>query len=248
MKMHEILCESIDLTKAVPVNLKGNEFLPVSGDLVGSGLQSNVHDSGMGTVIKMAFIDKKHGLNDAAIQTVKMITQNQDNPFFPKIYHARVYQDTSHDQHMLLLVQMEKLIPITNKKIRDAVLSQLQQLGITTVNPRHITNANTKDIVQSTMFNMTDTVDDIVTGHESFAKVFGKSKNPEFIKAMQLVTRGATKLGADLHADNWMVRLTGQGPQIVIIDPFQPTSFRPGKEHYNPDMENDYETDNGVFF
>ena len=48
------------------------------------------------------------------------------------------------------------------------------------------------------------------------------------------------KFGQDLHGNNWMIRLTAHGPQLVIIDPFSAVVFDEEDEFDNFDMYDDY--------
>lgn len=53
-----------------------------------------------------------------------------------------------------------------------------------------------------------------------------QAPDPQFGEAMKIVAKLSTQhnLGMDLHSENFMVRLTSVGPQLVITDPFSYTS------------------------
>ena len=47
------------------------------------------------------------------------------------------------------------------------------------------------------------------------------AQNPAFKEAMVKIEEWAQMFSYDLHAGNWMFRLTPHGPQLVIIDPYK---------------------------
>ncbi len=213
MKLQELL-EGIDLTKSTPIQLKnrnGRVLIPTSGDLAGEGVQATVRHTGQGIVTKSAGIT---GPTDPAVEFLKIILDNQDNPFFPKIYHARMYRSNTakDDDHQFLVVQMEKLTPLTSSKIQDAALSLFNQLGFR--------GDHVDDVARD--------IDRLASGSMSTSEVdnfLNKTKNPNFKKAVNLILPHMRKHGSDFHGGNWMIRLTGSGPQLVIIDPFPPAVY-----------------------
>lgn len=233
MKLHELLIEKIDLTKSTQVDFKGHQWLPVSGDLVGQGVQARAYNAGMGMVNKVVVLDDELGLQDPAVKFLDIILQHQDNPFFPKIYHARVYRDKEGILDPILLVQMEKLIPITDEKIRDSVAGLFDQLGIGTkeLSPafkKHVSkyDKSTKKILSKTSALSSKLMNAAMAGDSrAIARLGSRSKNPQFREAIKLLAPTMAQEGSDLHHGNWMVRLTGSGPQLVIIDPFVPSNL-----------------------
>ena len=125
----------------------------------------------------------------AYIKTV--ITQKEHNPFTPKIYGVRIYQNKKEDEDSYFVVCMEKLKPIdrndhrvyrwfsdqletSSDSSRNAIAEQM--LGIKTVVPPAVSNAL-----------------------KLLKKAWRKSKQGDW----------------DLHSGNFMKR----GKQIVITDP-----------------------------
>ena len=230
MKLHDLLIERIDLSKPTMIDFKGHQWLPVSGELAGQGIQARVYKTGSGVVTKVAVLDDELGLRDPAVKFLDIILQHQDNPFFPRIYHARVYRDKEGILDPILIVQMEKLMKLTDPKIEDASADLLDQLGIgTTELSQHFKDHVKKsDWSKSTKRIMTKTsalnqkmMKLAMDGDaNAIAKLGSRSKNPKFREALKLLAPTMAKEGSDLHHGNWMVRLTGAGPQLVIIDPF----------------------------
>jgi len=215
MKLHEIcLTEAIDITKSQPINFKGRKFLPVTGDIVGQGVQSRVQQTGLGVVTKTALISPDSGMHDSAIKFLNLILDRQDNPFFPKIYHARLYRDSQGKmKHMILLVQMEKLVPLTSGRIKDVAVHLFQQLGF----------GKWETDIDELALEIEHLMD---RSPEYVEEFLNKSKNPKFKEAVETIMPYIKERGfADLHSGNWMVRLTNHGPQLVIVDPFPPDTF-----------------------
>ena len=232
MKLNELLVEKIDLTKSTKVDLKGHQWLPISGDLAGKGVQARAYKTGMGMITKVAVLDDELGLRDPAVKFLDIILQHQDNPFFPKIYHARVYRDKEGILDPILLVQMEKLMPITDEKIRDSVAGLFDKLGIGTkdLSPAFTKHVKQYDKPTQTILSKTSALNKklmtaaMAGDSKAIARHGSRSKNPQFREALKLLAPTMAQEGSDLHHGNWMVRLTGVGPQLVIIDPFAPSA------------------------
>jgi hypothetical protein len=227
MKLQELF-EKIDLSTSTPIQFGDSNWLPISGDLVGQGVQARVFSAGPGMVTKIAVLDEEMGLNDPTIKFLDLILEHQDNPFFPKIYHARVYRDKEGIKNPVLIVQMEKLIPITDPKIRDASAGLYDQLGIGTKNlsPAFKQHIKQFDKPTQTILSKTSALRDKISKapeSKDITKLGSRSKNPQFKEALKVLGPAMKKHGDDLHHGNWMVRLTGAGPQLVIVDPFTPS-------------------------
>jgi len=233
MKLHEILIERVDLSRSTPIDFRGQQWIPVSGDMAGEGVQARVYKTGLGMVTKVAVLDEDLGMRDPAVKFLRIILQHQDNPFFPKIYHARVYRDKEGVLDPVLLVQMEKLMPLNNERIRDAVSGLFDQLGIgiKDLNPKMVQHfkQNYDPSTANYMQRATALKQKIMQAAfnddpKAIARLGSRSKNPQFREAMKILAPAFASEGSDLHHGNWMVRLTGAGPQLVIVDPFAPSS------------------------
>jgi hypothetical protein len=235
MRLQELF-EKSDISEATPINFKGRTFLPISGDLAGEGVQARVYHTGQGMVTKIAAFER---MEDPTITFLKLVLENQDNPFFPRIYHARIYKDkTGERDHMLLIIQMEKLTSLLSPKIRDAAAALFKQLGIELTKKQQDNLdvlTNPKMVANRHVSMLASNIDDIYfdVDDRTLDKNLQKSKNPKFNEAVKLLYPYVEFGMSDLHANNWMVRLTPHGPQLVIIDPFTPESFR----NEEPEME-----------
>ena len=58
-------------------------------DMVGDGAEAEVFKAGTNSVVKV--IDYYKEDNDPTVHYVDMIMDNQDNPYFPRIYGAKAY-------------------------------------------------------------------------------------------------------------------------------------------------------------
>ncbi len=185
---------------------------------VGSGIGSGIVDSEV-------YVDTKHpnrvlkvvpirNMNDPYYRFLRMIEQHQNNPFFPKIYGIKVYDTTNQLEygtelydipHYYLYVFMERLQPITVLDPQHAY-QLLDSLGI------EYSGKLTDDLsLRSLLSNK------MVRQYLRQTTV-----NPQFKQALRLLEPMIKHYGGDLHIDNFMIRLTGVGPQLVIVDPLYP--------------------------
>lgn len=180
------------------------------GEELGGGVTAQAFKSDKPNTIRKVSYHKS--LNDAYIQYIKVILQHQDNPFFPRIYNAKIYKEpkTTHSQYKhyffaneasyALFIEMEKLIPLKNPKMINTAPHIFRQLGL-----------DYKDYDKSLWDNP-----------YFIEEIKQESNNPQFVEAVNILEPLFDKFISDLHKNNMMVRLTSSGPQLVITDPFQP--------------------------
>lgn len=180
------------------------------------------HARNPNVVIKTSNIYEENPTKDEYVQFIDLALSHQDNPFFPRIHKAKIVYDPKYDGYQLV-VMMEKLIPLQNEKIKDVVPQLMRQLGITTRKPLDRSTKRIDTGFQN--FKQTITVSNLwywFSKPANRAKLRRETKNPELKQAMELLEPYIKKFGQDLHTGNMMVRLTGTGPQLVIIDPLVP--------------------------
>lgn len=174
-----------------------------SGKRLGAGVQGIAFDTNKPNTIR-----KVYGLDsfqDPYYQFITMIQQHQDNPFFPRIYRHHVYknkpiqQSRISDYNMTGVVMMEKLQPLYGSRIdNDTIVAMFANLGV---------NIDTADDLYDRFFSRTE-----------IQRVINTTPNDTFADALRILLSSGRK-SYDLHAGNWMIRLTSVGPQIVILDP-----------------------------
>jgi hypothetical protein len=101
-----------------------------------------------------------------------------------------------------MVVTMEKLYPLKrNSKLYDIVIDNFQLQGI------DISNTNSLGSYFSLRSNR--------------VLLARNTKNPKLREALRLVEHIIKMpfVFPDMHNGNWMIRLTGVGPQLVIVDP-----------------------------
>jgi len=227
MKLFEI----IDFDKVRPVKYKGAELFPASGDIVGRGSYAKVHQSGPNTVTKIAEIE--YGDRDPIVLYLKECVAHPNNPFFPKIKHAKLYSHEAPNglEAQVMIVQMEKLQELNANNLRQAVLSEFGKIGLGLTDKE-------KQYAKMELKNPTEQ-----QLHEKYldvlmAKVYGvfdmemseldtflkQVNNPHFTEAVWTLDDllNNEDLVLDMHYGNWMVRTTGKDPHLVITDPFEP--------------------------
>lgn len=174
--------------------------------------QANTYDIGRpGTVIKKIRIEHE---GESIVEFFKLIMQHQDNPFFPRIYNAKMYQNPKAGG-LTLIVEMEKLRELTDKMLVDTSTHILNQMGFEVTREMFDKTWNLALQVAGKL--------DTPAGRDELKKM---SKNPKFVEALDLIEGGLARHGSDLHHQNMMLRLTQHGPQLVLIDPFQPGAGR----------------------
>ena len=103
---------------------------------------------------------------------------------------------------------MERLLPLKNEKIIDVMDHKLRELGVLDEEP--LSRAWLKILFK-----------------DKYNKIIQNTPDPKFAEALRLIKPFVDKFGNDLHHKNIMVRLTGTGPQLVLIDPIVPHYFHP---------------------
>lgn len=192
---------------------------------VGSGIGAGIYDSKI-------YIDRRHpnqvlkvvpivSKQDSYYQFLQMIKNHKNNPFFPRIYGMRLYEiersivpgdkfegtsDKEIPEHLLLYVWMERLHPLTMFD-EDHVRQLLSNIGI------EYSGRLKNDLSLRRLFN--------VWSNRMHAA--SSSLIPQFEEAMNLLEPMFKSYQNDMHIENIMVRLTGSGPQLVLVDPLFPT-------------------------
>jgi len=231
MKLIDLFEAKIDLT---PIKIKNADFSKVGPVLGNPETQvqghARINTKTANTVIKIANIPNIN--DDEYVEFVKVVIANQNNPFFPKLYNAKVYEtykdvDKEISPEMMagakykLVLHMEKLHSLSGEKTFDAALSTLEQLGF------DVANYNTGQSDSRILDQILDRSFDEPSDRKALAN---KTKNPALKKALLLLEPFFVKFGNDMHSGNAMFRLTGTGPQLVIIDPFLPFKMGQGSD------------------
>ena len=127
MKVYELLTERTSNIKHVTV--KQHPDIKEKNPRLGSGYEAKVYaDKTGGTVIKEMPITTDVE-DSATYQYVDMVMSNQDNPFFPRIYNAKLY--THHTMgRQKLVIQMERLTDFNSEKVAHLLPQLLAQLGV----------------------------------------------------------------------------------------------------------------------
>ena len=127
MKVYELLIERTSNIKHVTV--KQHPDIGERNKEIGDGFEAKVYaDKSGGTVIKEVPIKGK--IEDSATyQYIDKVMSNQDNPFLPRIYNAKLY--THHTMGAKkLVIQMERLTEFNSEKVAHLLPQLLAQLGI----------------------------------------------------------------------------------------------------------------------
>lgn len=206
MRIHEILVERKMIGHIPMVDSPGQAVPGKKAKPIGIGAQASAYElpNQPGSIIKYVQVEN---LKDAHLKFTNLILAHQDNPFFPRIYNAKLIRnlDSSGDEEYneyQLIVQMEKLKHLNTEELDGKLF--LGQLGF----PKDERFGYDLEILMNN-FN----------GPKSRKKLAARTKNPKFKEALELLEPYFKYYGSDLHDDNVMARLTSIGPQLVIVDP-----------------------------
>lgn len=158
----------------------------------------------------------------AYTQYLKIIKNNPDNPFFPRIYKTRVYTAPKSERFgrkYYMVVHMEKLLPLERSNVIHNVGSLLKQIGIPKSYADHIvaTDPYSRNYID---VDVSIKLADLFDNENTRREITNASKNPQFVEAMNEMEYLFQQFRSDLTANNFMIRITGHGPQLVITDPF----------------------------
>jgi len=117
--------------------------------------------------------------------------------------------------HWILIIAMEKLVPIDNPRVSETMIQVIHQLfGEEYLNKLMHGDHNEYEEEDFQSINF------LLTGLTYFADDIIKSTpHPQFRNALRLLKPLWAKWMPDTKSDNIMVRLTSTGPQLVFIDP-----------------------------
>jgi hypothetical protein len=205
----------------LPNNSKLNAF--------DTGIQAiaHLHQKFPNKIIKTVQIS---GKDDPSLAFARVCMNHQDNPYFPKIYHLKIYpmpkdmdsfeyeQQFSKEYEGLyaptkgkyvMVVVMEKLYSSVNHP--DIARPLLLSLGMLTPSDQpHISQFSGK------LTSVGNTADKFDT--KQSRKQLNAAADPYFKQALRLLEPLFNKHHPDMHGGNWMIRMSPT-PHIVFIDP-----------------------------
>ncbi len=212
------------------IQLDPNRF-KVIGHGVGAGIGSKVYQDLKypNRVIKVVPI---RSTSDTYYKFVRMIELHQNNPFFPKIFGVKIYENSEYGaQYNTLVVVMEKLIPI-DKIPEQIARKMLSTLGID-YDQEYLdftTSEITKEKPSHDRYKEFNKLTDNDPALNS--KIFKYQKErmnlrkntqfPAFKQALRLLEPMFKRFGSDMHIGNLMIRKTNNGLQLVLVDPVYP--------------------------
>ena len=199
------------------------------GSLLGSGRQGSAYgfENRPNSIIKFVKSTDRLGKGyqfDDHINFINMVVKHQDNPFFPKIYNAKIYDQSEHNMPDVLVVQMEKLHHLTAKKLEDVASHVLASLGFEKINKSARTpdtnydehdNDKAGEINHSWEYALHKTL----AHKDEREQLIDRTKNPKLKEALIYLEPLFQKFGSDITEKNIMFRLTSSGPHLVFSDP-----------------------------
>ena len=214
----------------IPVVTLNSDTRPSErGNQIGKGRQAKVFEfpNKPGTVIKHVSV-KEDFKTDVHANFINLAIKHQDNPFFPKIYNAKIYTNKGKfgAEHApgekTLVVQMEKLHPMNKSNISDSAQHLLYSIGIDNSKPRGPETEEDPNPINNVQRSMD--IDAVLRrAFEDSTKrmeIAENTKNPHLAKAIYALEPLFQSYDNDILIQNLMLRLTSTGPQLVFTDPF----------------------------
>lgn len=193
----------------------------IKGEPLGSGLFAKVYPGRKtNTVIKVARVDSP---KDGYIEFIREVLNNPHNPFFPRIYNAKLYLPEQSDDYYFV-VEMEKLRPLMSDQLKDAAPHILSQLHVDFEKFIQETGLLKKHEQRSGLDQRIGSVlDKIFSNPQLLGKIRKHTNNEQLAEAISAYMRLLKNHQHDMHEENIMVRLTNVGPQLVFTDPVAST-------------------------
>ena len=190
-------------------------------DVIGTGVQSTVYSmkSHPNSVLKVVNV---MGDNDPTIQFLRVCTNHQDNPYFPKIFSYKLYdaKDLSQDDidylrnnlefkqyrsKTILLISMEKLDRIFDFNA-ERIVRMLQILKLTATD--YVNYSEPLLIMQ-----------DWFKDPKMRKKMMNNTPDPKLKDALRILEPLFNRFKADVHGNNVMIRTDGKRIHLVLSDP-----------------------------
>lgn len=176
------------------------EKIPPKYKEIGSGVSSVnfSHKDNPNIVIKSIQLNGDYS-DSSEYQFLRVCLNHQDNPWFPKIYNAKLYKPSNK-----IIVKMEKLEKITKEDYKKLI----KIFNVDYV----VQSGRSMHHVETTLrgkFNTPQNVNDLIR----------KTTNIQLQQAFRLLKPFFNRYGSDLHFDNVMKRKNGQ---FVLLDPIYP--------------------------
>lgn len=212
-------------------------------NFVGSGYQTDAfkHPKHGKTVIKLVHIpDDDYRVIEGAVWYVNAVLGNPNNPFFPRIHKAKIYEsgglvdremdsvesdrDHYNDYTAIMFLETEVLIPVDHPNLAHSMDEMLEAVGITKEKLTPLMRMSAAQMHQHAKYVGGMTTAEVLGSipANKFARVADTTNNPELAKAIHIMHEVVTShpsADIDIKDDNFMVRITSVGPQLVLNDP-----------------------------
>jgi hypothetical protein len=226
MKIRELLEKKL----VIPKSKK-----PISGIIqsrglshLGTGWQAIAYKlkSRPNTVVKTMAV---HGENDPVFQFLRVASNHQDNPYFPKVYFMKMYpmDDSSkaEREYEMDLVYPNELPPGRRDNVIVSSMEKLnefstlgEQGGLAVLNAIgiHPKQPERKFNYPVSTVNYIST---LFEKPESRKQIFNLTTDPQLKQALRLMEPLFRKFHPDVHGGNIMYRNGPNGPHLVFVDP-----------------------------
>ena len=142
----------------------------------------------------------------------------KSNPYFPRVYNVDIEKDKTGkvrpEFKMETLISSSELDAAALYGMGDRMFENFEyMLPVKDPDEKQLRHAIAHGIIQ-------------ILKYGSFERV----KDPKLMQALSMIRNivldGDTKYGIDMHPDNYMIRPTPHGPQLVLTDPISDKQTR----------------------
>jgi len=191
--------------------------------LLGSGVQALVyaHTKDANKIIKVVNVT---GENDASVQFLRLCVNHENNPYFPKVYTYKMYDNSELTEDDIDFLKYRTLIQPTQEKYMLVMVVE-RLMPLFHEDAKFVWNMF-KSLGFFDPFNSYRNLNDLYLDiRQQFAnptrrlKLKSRITDDNLIKALRLIEPLFKNFMSDLHSDNFMIRPSTK--ELVIIDPVQ---------------------------
>lgn len=219
----------IDLTKWNEVKLSPETMKGFGNSFFGSTFQSRSFHTSPGVITKILKLTSQE---DSQIEFFKILTKNSNNPLVPRIHSAQLYKHGN--SNFFMVSKVEQLSPLITSDVHSLSMrvsvdstfieTALRNVGIDVSYQMASEESTRKKLLEISLLEalklfIFSQKDEVHYRHKSVFGVVYELKN-RTISKFRSVANSLKSIGWELNDNSLMVRLSGNGPQLVLVNPF----------------------------
>jgi hypothetical protein len=220
MKLHHIIEKQLDIPrskKAISGIIQNKNT-----HVLGSGIQAiaYAHKKHPNSIVKAIAVS---GKDDPAYQFLRICVNHPDNPFFPTVYKAKMYNTREMSDSELEFVEAQLSLGMAPEESLYQILCVVERLKEFSLE-RGTTQCEILANLGIVKFRKVDNNNigafrveaaNVFKTKESRSLLYQRATDPQLKQALKLLEPLFNKYDPDMHLGNVMLR----GTQLVIVDP-----------------------------